>query len=92
MLVAVEIVSPGSRSADTTAKRIEYADAGIPSYWIVQLVQDDGPAFSIERLRLTAGRQYALEGIAYRGRDLLAIDIVDPLELQLSWEQLDEWL
>jgi Uma2 family endonuclease len=92
VLVAVEIVSAGSRSADTIAKRVEYAEAGIPSYWIVQLVQDDGPAFSIERLRLTAGRQYALEGVTYRGRDLLAIDVIDPLELQLSWDQLDEWL
>ena len=92
VLIAVEIVSAGSRSADTTAKRIEYAEAGIPSYWIVQLVQDDGPALSVERLRLTAGRQYALEGVTYRGRDLLAIDIIDPVELQLSWDQLDEWL
>lgn len=92
VLIAVEIVSAGSRSADTTAKRIEYAEAGIPSYWIVQLVQDDGPALSIERLRLTAGRQYALEGVTYRGHDLLAIDIIDPVELQLSWDQLDEWL
>lgn len=92
VLIAVEIVSPGSRSADTAAKRTEYAEAGIPGYWIVQMVQDDGPAFSVERLRLTAGRQYALEGIAYRGRDTLAIDIIDPLELTLSWDQFDEWL
>lgn len=51
-------------------------------------MQDDGPAFSVERLRLTAGRQYASEGVSYRRRDLLAIDIIDPLELTLSWEQL----
>ena len=36
-LVVVEIVSPGSRRTDYVAKRSEYADAGIPHYWIVDL-------------------------------------------------------
>ncbi|MGH3516186.1 MAG: Uma2 family endonuclease [Haloechinothrix sp.] len=35
--VVVEIVSPGSRRTDYVAKRGEYADAGIPYYWIVDL-------------------------------------------------------
>ena len=37
VLVVVEIVSPGSRRTDHVAKRSEYADAGIPHYWIVDL-------------------------------------------------------
>ena len=37
VLVAIEIVSPGSRRTDHVAKRSEYADAGIPHYWIVDL-------------------------------------------------------
>jgi Uma2 family endonuclease len=37
VLVAVEIVSPGSRRLDYTFKRAEYADAGIPHYWILDL-------------------------------------------------------
>jgi Uma2 family endonuclease len=92
MLIAVEVVSAGSRSVDLGAKRVEYAQAGIPCYWIVQLVDDDGPALSVERLRLTADRRYASEGVACRGRDLLAIDIIDPLEMTVSWDRLDEWL
>ncbi|MGH3983873.1 MAG: Uma2 family endonuclease [Pseudonocardiaceae bacterium] len=36
-LVVVEIVSPGSRRTDHVIKRGEYADAGIPYYWIVDL-------------------------------------------------------
>ena len=36
-VVAVEIVSPGSRRTDRVLKRDEYADAGIPHYWIVDL-------------------------------------------------------
>jgi Uma2 family endonuclease len=40
VLVIVEIVSPGSHRTDHVIKRGEYADAGIPHYWIVDL---DGP-------------------------------------------------
>jgi Uma2 family endonuclease len=40
VLLVVEIVSPGSRRTDHMIKRDEYADAGIPHYWIVDL---DGP-------------------------------------------------
>jgi Uma2 family endonuclease len=36
-VLVVEIVSPGSRRTDNPVKRSEYADAGIPSYWIVDL-------------------------------------------------------
>lgn len=37
VLLVVEIVSPGSRRTDHVTKRGEYADAGIPHYWIVDL-------------------------------------------------------
>ena len=37
VLVVVEIVSPGSQRLDYVIKRSEYADAGIPHYWIVDL-------------------------------------------------------
>jgi Uma2 family endonuclease len=37
ILVVTEIVSPGSRRTDNVVKRAEYADAGIPHYWIVDL-------------------------------------------------------
>jgi Uma2 family endonuclease len=37
VLLAVELVSPGSRRLDYKVKRAEYADAGIPHYWIVDL-------------------------------------------------------
>ena len=35
MLLVVEVVSPGSTRTDHVLKRSEYADAGIPHYWIV---------------------------------------------------------
>jgi Uma2 family endonuclease len=35
VLLVVEVVSPGSTRTDHVHKRGEYADAGIPHYWIV---------------------------------------------------------
>ena len=35
--LAVEVISAGSRRLDTVVKRDEYADAGIPHYWVVDL-------------------------------------------------------
>ncbi|MEE4023735.1 Uma2 family endonuclease [Gordonia sp. PKS22-38] len=35
VILAVEVVSPGSRRTDRVTKSSEYAEAGIPHYWIV---------------------------------------------------------
>lgn len=43
-LLAVEIISPGTRKVDTHLKALEYADAGIPHYWLIDL---DPPAPTI---------------------------------------------
>ena len=40
VLLAVEIVSPGTRSADLREKPVEYALAGISSFWLVQFDPD----------------------------------------------------
>ena len=37
VVLAIEALSPGSRRLDLILKRAEYADAGIPHYWIVDL-------------------------------------------------------
>ncbi|HJP76676.1 MAG TPA: Uma2 family endonuclease [Pseudonocardiaceae bacterium] len=37
VLLAIEIVSPGTKRMDRVVKRAEYADAGIRYYWIVDL-------------------------------------------------------
>jgi Uma2 family endonuclease len=37
VLVVMEVVSPGSKRTDHIVKRSEYADAGIPHYWIVDI-------------------------------------------------------
>ena len=39
LLVVIEVVSPGSTRTDHVHKRSEYADAGIPHYWIVDTTE-----------------------------------------------------
>ncbi|WP_169811065.1 Uma2 family endonuclease [Nocardia amamiensis] len=92
VLIAVEIVSDHTVSADTDEKRVVYAKAGIPNYWIVRMADDDGPAISIERLRLRADGRYVSEYVSFRSADSLALAIIDPFEMKMTWEQLDEWL
>ncbi len=48
VLVAIEVVSPGSRRTDTVTKRSEYAEAAIEHYWIIEL----GPPVTLTALRL----------------------------------------
>lgn len=92
VLIAVEIVSPSTVSDDQIVKRVQYARAGIEHYWIVRLAQNDGPAMSVERLRLISDGTYATEQVTFRKKDLLAIDTIDPFEVTMSWDLLDEWL
>jgi Uma2 family endonuclease len=89
-LLVLEIVSADSVTTDTRDKRAEYAAAGIPHYWIVRMARNDGPAISVERFRLSAGGEYVFEGIAIRGKDLRAVDTMDPVLTRISWEQLDD--
>ena len=55
VVLAAEIVSPGSRRTDRLIKRAEYADAGIPHYWIVELE----PTVTLTACRLVDAPLYA---------------------------------
>lgn len=90
--VVVEVVSEHSAGADLLEKRARYAAAGIPCYWIVRMAQNDGPAISVERLRLTADGLYVSESVALRSRANLAIDAIDPIPVTVTWESLDRGL
>ena len=46
LLLAIEIVSPGTARADRTVKRLRYQREGVPEYWVV-----DGDARLVERWR-----------------------------------------
>ena len=57
VLLAVEILSDGTRRVDRVLKFAEYAEAGIPGYWIIDL---DEPA-SLRAFTLV-GDAYELSG------------------------------
>jgi Uma2 family endonuclease len=48
VVIAVEVISLGSERMDRVVKRDEYADAGIPHYWVVDLGEPG------DRISLTA--------------------------------------
>jgi Uma2 family endonuclease len=52
VLLAVEIVSPGTGRTDRVTKPAEYADAGIGGYWVIDL---DPPATTITAYTLVDG-------------------------------------
>jgi Uma2 family endonuclease len=54
VLVAIEVVSPGSKRTDTVTKRSEYAEAGVEHYWIVEL----GPPVTLTALHLAGDFGY----------------------------------
>lgn len=66
VLLAVEVVSPGSVTTDRVTKPVEYANAGIPHFWRVDALQ--GPL--LEAFELTAG-SYRSVGAWSQGDDVV---------------------
>lgn len=54
LLLAVEVLSPGTRAVDLTLKRHVYEESGVPSYWLV-----DADLPSVTVLELGADGTYA---------------------------------
>lgn len=79
VLIAVEILSAGSRTTDTVVKPVEYAEAGIPYYWTVDL----GEPVSVTAYRLGDNGQYAKDP-AVTG----VFTVVDPFPLSLDLTEL----
>jgi Uma2 family endonuclease len=80
-VLAVEILSPGSVRTDRIIKRGEYADAGIPHYWMVDL--DDGPSLTACHLAGEFGYQDAApeRGVLVTGAPFpLRIDVAALLD------------
>lgn len=77
-IIAVEIVSPESRSRDYRFKRSEYSVVGIPEYWIVDPVGQ-----KVTVLTLVEG---FYEQVEFRGNEIIVSHIFP--ELGLSVEQV----
>lgn len=81
VLIAIEVVSPGSKRTDTVTKRSEYAEAGIEHYWIVDL----GPPVTLTTLHL-AGQFGYQESPAVSG----TFTTTAPVPLRLDLDSLGE--
>jgi Uma2 family endonuclease len=77
VLLAVEVISPGSRKTDTHMKPFEYAEAGIPHYWVVDL---DPPAPSITVYGLGAPDDGYVESQTATGMRI----VQEPFELRID--------
>ena len=77
-IIAVEIVSPESRTRDYRYKRSEYSVVGIPEYWIVDPTEQ-----KVVILNLVEG---LYEKVEYRGDDRIVSQIFS--ELTLTVEQV----
>ena len=73
VLLVVEVMSPGSISTDRVAKPAQYAAAGIPAYWRLEL--DDGVLVT-----------QVLDGDTYRetGRHTGAAVVEEPFRVELD--------
>lgn len=76
VLLAVEVVSPGSKRVDTTVKPFEYADAGIPNFWLV----DPSPPVTVTVYGLT-GEDYEE---SLRAEHVLRVEAPCPLRIDLA--------
>ncbi|MDQ6693828.1 MAG: Uma2 family endonuclease [Chloroflexota bacterium] len=67
--LVMEIVSPDDPERDTRAKRLEYAEAGIPEYWIVDPEEETVTVLSLQtsQAAIRGSGRYAEEGIYRRG-------------------------
>jgi Uma2 family endonuclease len=78
VLLAVEIISPGTRRTDRVTKLTEYADAGIAAYWLVDL---DPPTTLTAYTLVDGDYEIAAEGTA-------DLTLLSPAEVQIRVERL----
>ena len=83
--VIVEVVSPTSRKADKLDKMAEYADAGIPFYWLIWLSGDHVLSIDIHVLDHTLG-YYRLYRTLTPEQETSTIDV--PIRIDINWTRL----
>lgn len=79
-LLVVEVVSPGTRSADRIRKPAQYAAAGIPNYWRVELDPVHVVAYRLDDEGTYAEHARAQEGSVFEALEPFAVSF-DPAAL-----------
>lgn len=83
--VVVEVVSPDSRKADKLDKMAEYADAGIPFYWLVWLSGDHVLSIDIHVLDHALGN-YRLFRTLSPELEVSTVEV--PIRIEVDWHRL----
>jgi Uma2 family endonuclease len=83
--VVVEVVSPGSRKTDKLDKMAEYADAGIPFYWLAWLSGNHVISIDIHVLDHTIG-YYRLFRTLTPEEEVSTIEV--PVRIRVDWNRL----
>jgi Uma2 family endonuclease len=65
--LVVEVVSPDRPERDTDDKVLDYAEAGIPEYWIVNPLDETVTVLTL------AGAAYAIHGVFRRGEQATSV-------------------
>lgn len=80
----VEVTSEATFETDTTAKRLQYAAAGVPGYLVIHFDKDWARISEIEEYRLDwSGRRYVADAVHRR-----ALILDEPLRLTVTFEDL----
>lgn len=88
VLVVLEVISTHSTRRDRVYKMADYAEAGIPHYWLVDF--DKVGAASIERYALVGGdRAYVRIGTTHRDMGPNAVDVSAPFPIRIDWTDLE---
>ncbi|HKT02179.1 MAG TPA: Uma2 family endonuclease [Rugosimonospora sp.] len=68
VLLAIEVVSPGTQTADRLHKPSEYAEHGIEHYWRVET----SPRLTVHTYRLSGAGRYVETGVFLQGESVAA--------------------
>lgn len=69
--LVMEVVSPDDRERDTLIKRADYAEAGIPEYWIVDPLDETITVLTLQE------SAYVEHGVFHRGEQATSVLLVD---------------
>lgn len=87
VLIVVEVVSRHSMRRDRAHKMGDYADAGIPHYWLVEF--DEVGMLSLDRYALVGdGQGYTKIGTSQRDMGADAVNVTSPFPIRIDWDQL----
>ncbi|MDT7799235.1 MAG: hypothetical protein QOI78_2668 [Actinomycetota bacterium] len=80
----IEVMSPGSITADRTGKPAEYARAGIPHFWRVENETDDVRGLTVFRYRLDPTTGVYTSSGAHKGK----LAVSDPFDFAMDLADL----